>query len=217
MPWAARSCSPHWRPSPRPTGRRGTGGPAASSSPTRWCSWPTTSWPPASCRSCARSSRPSSSPSPRLTCSTPGSARPAPATGPAAATTGFGGLISAATARVLACDGSITAVEIDGHGMPLNLGRSHRVVPPHLRRAVELRDRACVFAGCAAPTYWCDVHHLRHWIFGGETSLENSALLCERHHTKVHHGFRVQRDPGGRWRTFRPDDSEIVIGVPILV
>jgi hypothetical protein len=140
-----------------------------------------------------------------------------PATGPAAASTGFGGLISAATARALACDGSITAVEIDEHGMPLNMGRTKRVVPPHLRKAVELRDRACVFAGCAAPKYWCDVHHLRHWIFGGETSLENSALLCERHHTKVHHGFRVQRDPGGRWRTFRPDDSEIVIGTLLLV
>jgi hypothetical protein len=140
-----------------------------------------------------------------------------PATGPAAATTGFGGLVSAATARMVACDGSITPVLIDEHGMPLNVGRTKRVVPPHLRKAVELRDEACVFAGCGAPKYWCDVHHLQHWIFGGETSLENSALLCERHHTKVHHGFRVERDPGGRWRTFRPDDTEIVIGAPLLV
>jgi hypothetical protein len=139
------------------------------------------------------------------------------ATGPAAATTGFGGLVSAATARMLACDGSITAVMVDGHGMPLNMGRTRRVVPPHLRKAVELRDRTCVFAGCSAPKYWCDVHHLQHWIVGGETSLENSALLCERHHTKVHHGFRVERDPGGRWRTFRPDDTEIVIGTPLRV
>ncbi|UOY01896.1 HNH endonuclease signature motif containing protein [Blastococcus sp. PRF04-17] len=134
-----------------------------------------------------------------------------PATGPSAATTAFGSLLSAAKARMLACDGSITPITIDEHGMPLNLGRTKRVVPPHLRKAVELRDETCVFAGCGAPKYWCDVHHLVHWIFGGETSLENSALLCERHHTKVHHGFRVQRDPGGRWRTFRPDGSEIVI------
>ena len=140
-----------------------------------------------------------------------------PAIGPAAATTGFGGFLSAARARALACDGSMTPVLIDDHGMPLNMGRTKRVSPPHLRKAVELRDEACVFAGCAAPKYWCDVHHLQHWIFGGETSLENSALLCERHHTKVHHGFRVERDPGGRWRTFRPDDSEIVISPPILV
>ncbi|HEV7213006.1 MAG TPA: endonuclease, partial [Blastococcus sp.] len=47
--------------------------------------------------------------------------------------------------------------------------------------------------------------------FGGETSEENSGLLCERHHTKVHHGFRIQRDPDGRWHTYRPDGTEILI------
>jgi hypothetical protein len=51
----------------------------------------------------------------------------------------------------------------------------------------------------------------------GETSLENSALLCERHHTKVHHGFRVVRPPDGRWRTCRPDGTQIVIGRPLPV
>ncbi|MGZ4569070.1 MAG: endonuclease, partial [Blastococcus sp.] len=39
----------------------------------------------------------------------------------------------------------------------------------------------------------------------------NSGLLCERHHTKVHHGFRIERDPDGRWHTYRPDGTEIVI------
>ncbi|HET6391574.1 MAG TPA: DUF222 domain-containing protein, partial [Blastococcus sp.] len=87
-----------------------------------------------------------------------------PATGPAAATTGFGSLVSAAKARMLACDGSITPITIDEHGLPLNVGRTRRVVPPHLRKAVELRDEACVFTGCAAPKYWCEVHHLIHWI-----------------------------------------------------
>ena len=118
---------------------------------------------------------------------------------------------------MVACDGSITPILIDEHGMPLNMGRTKRVVPPHLRKAVEIRDETCVFAGCGAPKYWCDVHHLIHWLFGGETSLENSALLCERHHTKVHHGFRVERDPDGRWRTFRPDGTEIIIGTPLLI
>jgi hypothetical protein len=101
-------------------------------------------------------------------------------------------------------------------GTPMDLGRTHRVVPPHLRRAVELRDRHCVFAGCEAPSHWSDVHHLLHWIHGGETSLDNSALLCERHHTKVHHGFRVERQPDGRWRTYRPDDTEILLAEPLL-
>jgi Domain of unknown function (DUF222) len=130
---------------------------------------------------------------------------------PGAARTGFGQVLSAAAARWLACDANITRIVLDPGGLPLDVGRTQRVVPPHLRRAVEHRDKNCVFAGCTAPHYWCDVHHLLEWILGGETSLENSALLCERHHTKVHHGFRVERDPGGRWRTWRPDGSEILV------
>jgi hypothetical protein len=128
-----------------------------------------------------------------------------------AAVTGFGDLLSSAKARGLACDAQITRLVIDPDGLPLDVGRTQRVVPPHLRRAVEHRDKHCVFAGCAAPTHWCDVHHLVEWIFGGATSLKNSALLCERHHTKAHHGFRVERDPGGRWRTWRPDGTEITL------
>ena len=100
--------------------------------------------------------------------------------------------------------------------MPIDHGRTKRLVPPALRRATEHRDRHCVFAGCHAPAYWCDVHHLVHWADGGETCLENSALLCERHHTKVHHGFRIERQPNGRWRTWRPDGTEILLHPQLL-
>jgi hypothetical protein len=134
-----------------------------------------------------------------------------PSANTGAAVTGFGDLLSSRKARWLACDAQITRLVLSPEGLPMNMGRTQRVVPPHLRRAVEHRDGHCVFAGCIAPHYWCDVHHLLEWIFGGETSLENSALLCERHHTKVHHGFRVERDPGGRWRTWRPDGTEILV------
>src|SRR4051812_3791974 len=135
-----------------------------------------------------------------------------PARGPGVAETGFGATLSAARARWVACDSTIRRVVIDADGLPLDIGREKRVVPPHIRRAVEKRDRHCVFAGCGAPTHWCDVHHLLEWLNGGATSLENSALLCERHHTKVHHGFRVERDLGSRWHTYRPDGTEILIG-----
>ncbi|MGY1908737.1 DUF222 domain-containing protein, partial [Modestobacter sp. SYSU DS0902] len=138
-----------------------------------------------------------------------------PATGARAAELGFGATISAARARYLACDGSISRIVMGPDGVPLDLGRDHRVVTPGLRKAVERRDKSCVFAGCGAPTWWCDVHHLIHWLHGGETNLENSALLCERHHTKVHHGFRVERQPDGPWRTWRPGGTEILIG-PLL-
>jgi hypothetical protein len=134
-----------------------------------------------------------------------------PSTGPGAASTGFGATLSAARARWAACDATATRIVLDPAGQPLDVGRSKRVVPAHLRKAVEQRDRRCVFAGRHGPTHWCDVHHLLEWIDGGDTSLTNSALLCERHHTKVHHGFRIERPPEGRWRTYRPDGTEIVI------
>ncbi|SDE85170.1 protein of unknown function [Blastococcus fimeti] len=135
-----------------------------------------------------------------------------PHPGAGAGRTGFGAMISAARTRWLACDSVVSRVVMGPDGQLLDLGRTHRVVPPHLRRAVEIRDRTCVFAGCDAPSHWCDVHHVLEWLaHDGDTSLENSALLCERHHTKVHHGFRVERQPDGRWRTWRPDGTEIVV------
>ena len=141
----------------------------------------------------------------------------APANGPGAADMGFGATISAARARWLACDGNVTRIIIGPEGRPMDVGRDKRVYPPHLRKAIELRDEHCVFAGCHAPTYWCDVHHLVHWAHDGETSEENGALLCERHHTKVHHGFRIERDPDGRWHTYRPDGTEILIYEPLRI
>jgi hypothetical protein len=135
-----------------------------------------------------------------------------PSTGAGAAEMGYGATISAVRARWIACDGAVTRIVMGPDGVPLDYGRSQRLVPPHLRRAAEVRDGGCVFTGCGAPTFWCDVHHLLEWINGGETSLDNSALLCERHHTKVHHGFRVERQPDGRWRTWRPDGTEIRTG-----
>jgi hypothetical protein len=134
-----------------------------------------------------------------------------PATGKGAAETGFGAVISAARARWIACDADITRLVLGPDGEPLDLGRTHRLVTPALRKAVIARDKTCVFAGCDAPHWWSEVHHLIHWTQGGDTSLENSGLLCERHHTQVHHGFTVTRDDAGRWHTYRRDGTEILV------
>ena len=139
-----------------------------------------------------------------------------PHPGHGAARTGFGAIISAARARWLACDGGIARIVFGPDGQPYDLGREKRFFPPHLRRALDARDKECVFAGCHAPTWWCDAHHVLHWLDGGETSVDNGALLCERHHTKVHHGFRIERQPNGRWRTYRPDGTEIHMPEPLL-
>ena len=53
-----------------------------------------------------------------------------PQTGNCAAETGFGARVSAARARLLACDGGITRIVIGPESQPLDMGRTHRVVPP---------------------------------------------------------------------------------------
>ena len=138
-----------------------------------------------------------------------------PGVGRGAAEAGFGAPLSAARARWVGCDATVTRIVLDPDGQPLDVGRSRRTAPPHLRRAVEHRDKRCVFAGCQAPNHWCDVHHLLAWSLGGATSLANSGLLCERHHTQVHHGFSIVREPDGRWRTYRPDGTEILVYEPL--
>ncbi len=128
----------------------------------------------------------------------------------------FAGPITAETARRIACDAAVVRVITGSDGLPLDVGRSQRTATAAIRRAVVARDGGCVFTGCNAPAAWCDVHHLVHWALGGPTSCENGALICERHHTAVHEGgFRVAREPGTAvWRTYRPDDSEILIRGP---
>ena len=140
-----------------------------------------------------------------------------PAAGQGAATMGFGATLSAARARWAACDADLTRIVLGPNGEPLDLGRSKRLVTAGLRKAVIARDKTCVFAGCDAPHWWAEVHHLIHWTQGGETSLANSGLLCERHHTQVHHGFTVRRDDAGRWHTYRPDGTEILTVRPAPV
>ena len=124
----------------------------------------------------------------------------------------WAGPITPETARRLACDASVARIITDPDGMPLDVGRAQRTASAAIRRAVELRDGHCVFAGCDAPPEWCDVHHVVHWAHGGPTSCDNGALVCERHHTSCHEGgFTIRRDRGtGRWHTYRPDGTEVL-------
>jgi Domain of unknown function (DUF222)/HNH endonuclease len=107
------------------------------------------------------------------------------------------GPIPRVSAERLLCDCALGRV-VRGRSQLLDLGRRTRVVPDRLRRAIVLRDEHCQFPGCRAPASWCDVHHLVAWTSGGETSLENCALLCRRHHVAVHEGgWKLVRGPTG--------------------
>lgn len=97
-----------------------------------------------------------------------------------------GQLLGAETVRKLSCDGRVMGLVRDSFGRVLDAGRAERFVTREMLKALWVRDQQCTYRGCTAPAFWCDGHHLIHWIDGGETSLDNSALLCGGHHTIVH-------------------------------
>ena len=103
-----------------------------------------------------------------------------------------GAVITPEQARRLACDAAISRIITNGESQPLDVGRTTRTIPAGIRRAVVARDRSCRWPGCGRPHRWCDVHHVRHWVEGGETSLGNLILTCRPHHRYLHEaGYRI--------------------------
>ena len=101
-----------------------------------------------------------------------------------------------AFAAVLFCTGWTRRVIRDPHtGAVLDLGRRQRLFSRSQRRALAHRDHGCVFPGCDRPAHFCDAHHIHPWEDGGLTDLINAVLLCRRHHTLVHKGWDLTRDP----------------------
>jgi Domain of unknown function (DUF222) len=108
------------------------------------------------------------------------------AQGAGGATLGFGTVISADAARMLACDGSISRIITGPNGEILDSGRATRTFTAAQRRAIIARDRHCRHGHCDTPAAWCDIHHKIHWADGGPTSIDNATLLCGRHHRHHH-------------------------------
>ena len=99
-----------------------------------------------------------------------------------------GPVVPPETAQRLSCDASVVEfTEHDHQTGVLDIGRRTRSIPPAIRRALTIRDGGCRFPGCNNTRY-VDAHHIQHWAHGGETKLENLALLCHRHHKLVHEG-----------------------------
>ncbi|MDS0136256.1 MULTISPECIES: DUF222 domain-containing protein [unclassified Amycolatopsis] len=118
--------------------------------------------------------------------------------GTGAATLGDTGTMTAAEARVHACDAMVIPAVLGAKSEPLNLGRLRRLISAGLRRALFLRDRGCAFPGCHRPPRHCQGHHIRHWADGGPTDLNNLVLMCAHHHRLLHRsGWEVRIAPDG--------------------
>lgn len=104
-----------------------------------------------------------------------------------------GGPIDPGTARRLLCDAEILPVVLGSDAEVLDVGRTQRTFPRHLRRALAVREGGCAWPGCDRPVGWCQAHHVQWWVRGGRTSLINGALVCEFHHREIHKGEWTMR------------------------
>ena len=116
------------------------------------------------------------------------------------------GPIGRDTIKRLTCDAALSRVVMAGPSVVLDMGRRTRLATASQRRALTIRDRHCVFAGCHRPADWCDIHHLASWLDGlGLTDLANLVLLCRRHHVMCHEGgWTLTRQPNGTITTHPP-------------
>ena len=120
------------------------------------------------------------------------------------------GLVAPQIAQRVFCDCDVWRIVLDPNtGLPLDVGRAHRLVPHWIRRALHARDHGCRWPGCSTPAAWTDAHHLQHWQHGGSTRVEDLLLLCRYHHVLLHEGgWRIHLDPTtGQVSVTRPDGS----------
>jgi hypothetical protein len=95
------------------------------------------------------------------------------------------GPISTEVARRLACDAKVVFSVEHGDGSILDQKRVRRSPTMAQRIEIARRDKGCRFAGCSFVDF-TQVHHMVHWVNGGETNLSNLITLCGRHHRAVH-------------------------------
>lgn len=117
--------------------------------------------------------------------------------------------IASETARRLTCDCTFQSF-FEADGDVIDVGRKKRTVSPRMRKALEERDRICVFPGCDRKKF-TQGHHILHWTRDrGETKLENLALLCFHHHRLMHEGgFTMRAEADMTFTFFKPDGSKI--------
>ena len=121
-------------------------------------------------------------------------------TGTGTGTATFTGPIHPTTIRKIACDADILPVLLGSDSQILDIGRTTRIFPPHIRKAITARDQGCTFPDCTMPAPWCEAHHTTYWSHGGTTGTNNGTLLCSHHHHLIHkEQWRINMKTGVPW------------------
>jgi hypothetical protein len=118
-----------------------------------------------------------------------------------------GPAISVNTADMILCTATLSWMLHDHDGTLLDVGRRRRKPTAALRRAARERDHGrCRHPGCESRRV--DLHHIRHWINGGKTCLDNIISLCKAHHMLIHQrDYLIAPAPGGTFTFYRPDGT----------
>lgn len=106
-------------------------------------------------------------------------------------------LVGSGVARHVSCSGATQLLILDEEGRILGLSSPQRVFTPQQRRAITVRDGACVIPGCDVAATWCEIHHVLPHHEGGPTHTDNGVLLCWYHHRTLDDaGWRITMDHG---------------------
>jgi hypothetical protein len=102
----------------------------------------------------------------------------------------------------MAADAHVIPVICNEAGGVLAYGRGRRLADRGQRLALAARDGGCCFPGCNRPAAWTEVHHVKDWINGGCTDIDQMCLLCRYHHREfAKRGWEiVMLDGTPHWR-----------------
>jgi len=124
------------------------------------------------------------------------------------------GPISRATAQRIAAASGFNLLALDDDRQLI--GQAKKAAPFSKRelRALRSRDRSCRMPGCGATRNLAG-HHLAHREHGGQTTMDNGAMVCASCHRLLHEGgFRLELiDPGSV--DLMPCPSLVTPGSPV--
>ena len=96
--------------------------------------------------------------------------------------TSDGTLLSAADVLQLSDEADVRTAYTTRTGSVLAMGRAYRIATRTQTLALIARDAGRTFPGCDHPPQGCQRHHIRSWLGGGTTDVDNLTLQCGYHH-----------------------------------
>ncbi|WP_020480269.1 HNH endonuclease signature motif containing protein [Nocardiopsis salina] len=145
---------------------------------------------------------------------TPGSSGPPGSTGvplsSGLAVTEDGTVLALSAVRAMAPTAQIRRLIFDDRtGLPLDLGRAHRLAPGYLRSAAFMGHTTCAWPdGCDVPVSQCEADHITEFSHGGTTTAANLQPLCSKHNRLKYRRTRTENTPNGNGANGGADGAE---------